>query len=125
MKINGIEFDFEIKNGFPLAKVRSGSENYYLIAMFLTVWNNSRYIKSDLIPYVNERIKKGLEKFIDDEGIENLLSFEADPIGDALIDKDKTIISSWASDKSKCEVPTLIFKNIILEWLDFLEKNGK
>ncbi len=114
---------FELKNDFPI--VLAESREFGVLGMFLSVWNNSGEIKNELIPYIDERIEKGIVQIIDDQGNVHLNTFEADPLAEALIDKELTIITNWDDSNDKCELNTQDFKEIVLKWLEFLESQGR
>ncbi len=121
--MNNINLSFELKNGFPTVLVEP--REFGVLGMFLSVWNNSREIKGELIPYINERIEKGKDQIIDNQGNVHLNAFEADPLAEALIDKELTVITNWDDSSDRCELKTQEFKEIIIKWLEFLESQGR
>lgn len=54
MKFDKANLSFELRNGFPF--VMAEPKEFGVLAMFLSIWNNSREIKNELIPYIDERI---------------------------------------------------------------------
>ena len=123
MKADNINLSFELKNGFPI--VSTEPEKFGVLGMFLSVWNNSREIKSELIPYINERIEKGKDQIIDSQGNIHINAFEADPLAEAVIDRELTVVTNWDDNNDQCELKTQEFKEITLKWLKFLESQGR
>ncbi len=121
--MKSINLSFELKNGFPMAFVEP--IEFRVLGMFLSVWNNSREIRGILIPYVDERIEKGRDQIIDNQGNVHINAFEADPLAEAVIDKEVTVITNWDDSNDKCELSTKEFKDTIVKWLEFLESQGK
>lgn len=115
----GLKVIFENIAGFPVAKIEP--ENYYLLGMFLTVWNSFESVREDLIPYINDRLCHGLDVVVDDDGIAHLMSLEADAIAEAVIDRDKTKIISWDDSAVFCTLDSELFKQLVVLWLEFLE----
>ena len=121
--MTSINLSFELKNGLPMVLVEP--REFGVLGMFLSVWNNSREIRGTLIPYVNERIEKGRDQIIDNQGNIHVNAFEADPLAEAVIDKEVTVITNWDDSNDKCELSTKEFKDTIVKWLEFLESQGK
>lgn len=123
MKVDNINLLFELKNGFPI--LTTEPREYGILGMFLSVWNSSREVKDELLPYIDERIKKGKDQIIDSQGKIHIKAFEADPLADAVIDKEFTVVTNWDDSSDKCELKTQDFKKITLKWLEFLESQGR
>ena len=123
MKTHNINISFELRSGFPI--ITTKPQKFAVLGMFLSIWNSSREVANKLLPYIDERMEKGKDQIIDSQGNVHINAFEADPLADAVIDRELTVITSWDDSNNKCEIETKDFKEIALKWLEFLESHGK
>ena len=85
-----------------------------ILSYFLDYWNRSDEIIDDFLPELDPVIEGELQ--YNDIG--------ADVIGSAYFEREKTEFTSSELGFDDLEIPTNDFKELIMEWLSVLEKEG-
>ena len=109
------KYNIEIREIGGSTTVVALDKNSRILSHFLDFWNKPEEIREYLMPKLEAIINKETE--YDDIG--------ADVIGAAFIEQEKTELTSSELGFSDMELPTSDFKGLVLEWLEFLEKEGK
>jgi hypothetical protein len=86
-----------------------------ILSHFLDFWNKSKDIKEDLLPELELVLNGTLTN--NDIG--------ADVIGQAYVKHDITVLDMSELGFSDMELPTEDFEGLIIEWLEFLESQGR
>ncbi|MEY8780032.1 hypothetical protein AB9K32_06365 [Allomuricauda sp. XS_ASV26] len=108
---------YNIELRFISDRVHTVTEDskHQILAQFLDLWNRSKDIKEDLLP--------GLLPVVDGEMEFNDIG--ADVVGLAYVKADRTKLMGSDVGYSDLELPTKDFKELIMQWLSILEKEGR
>lgn len=111
--MNKIIDKYPIKFIFIKNRKTSVSQNteYEILAQYLDLWRDPRELKNTLLPSINSVLVGEIE--FNDIG--------ADVVGIALVKKKTTELTGSEIGYLDLELPTEDFREIILEWLEFLE----
>ena len=85
------------------------------MAQYLDLWNRSDELKKDFLPELN-LVLDGKLKYND---------IDADVVGLAYIEANTTKLMGSDVGYSDLKLPTKDFKELIIQWLSVLEKEGR
>ncbi|MDF0716482.1 hypothetical protein PY092_10005 [Muricauda sp. 334s03] len=109
------KYDLELKIILDRIHVVTDVKSTQILAQFLDLWNRSKDIKEDLLPELNPVLNGEME--FNDIG--------ADVVGVAYIEANTTKLMGSDVGYSDLELPTEDFKELIMQWLSILEKEGR
>lgn len=105
------KYNLEINNNQTVVTVDKDKQ---ILSHFIDYWNNVDEIKEDLLPEI-ESVLNDSKSYNDIGG---------DVIGLAYVKKDNTSLEMSDLGFANYLLPTLEFKGLILEWLNYLENKS-
>lgn len=109
------KYNLKFKEINGLVHIVSDLKENQILAQYLDLWSKSDELRVDFLPELN-LVLNGKMKYND---------IDADVVGLAYFDKIKTKIIGSEVGYLDMELPTKDFKNLIIEWLEFLESHGR
>ncbi|MBL6449091.1 hypothetical protein JMN32_22460 [Fulvivirga sp. 29W222] len=93
----------------------SESSEYEILAQYLDIWRDPREIKETLLPGINSVL----------EGEVSFVEIGADVVGLAVVQKEKTELCGSEVGYKDLIMPSIDFRNLVMEWLEFLESQNR
>lgn len=93
----------------------SENSEHEILAQYLDIWRDPREIKETLLPEINSVL----------EGEEDFIDIGADVVGMAFVQKDQTEFCGSELGYKNLIIPSVDFKGLVMEWLEFLEGHSK
>ncbi|WP_375581359.1 hypothetical protein ABWH96_10250 [Marivirga tractuosa] len=109
------KYNLELKTILDRSHFVTDIESFQILAQFLDLWNRSKDIKEDLLPELNAVVNGEMEFY----------DIGADVVGLAYIESNATKLIGSNVGYSDLELPTSDFKELIIQWLSILEKEGR
>ena len=109
------KYKLEIREFNGSLSVVTQDSQLRILSHFIDFWNKPKDIREDLLPEL-EKVLNGSFSYTD---------IGADVIGVAYVEPGITKLIGSELGFSNMELPTVDFKDLIMEWLTFLESQGR
>ena len=109
------KYNIELRSIGERIHATTEESKYQILAQYLDLWNRSKDIREDLLPELNPVVNGEME--FNDIG--------ADVVGVAYVETSTTKLIGSDVGYSDLELPTEDFKELIMQWLSILEKEGR